>query len=317
MSSQHKIYEDNAGLIAHTVCVFAVYNPPLVCKSHFISFHSDFLCTGNRRRDGKDFKGSGEFSQLITFHQVGSYRSRISISALCSLTDTHPLPHTLTCVLVLLWGLGVVKDREERVSGWVGVYGRRTPLAPLPFPLLDLSGRRPGSNVEMWLAGVDLIKSARVSLQRGDPRLNHPIALTLFSSSLAVFLFSLHIFFLSFCLSSLSSAAAPSHSSHSEAEGTEGRFFSSLSGLFSFLFFFFSLFADFRFSELFSPCSPHSLCVTDFSFVCEALLSLSLSCTLSPTALSLALSLFLDHCPPTPFLLCCFSVVHVFKAVFL
>lgn len=116
----------------------------------------------------------------------------------------------------------------------MGVYGRRTPLAPLPFPLLDLSGRRPGSNVEMWLAGVDLIKSARVSLQRGDPRLNHPIALTLFSSSSAVSLFSLHIFFLSFPLSSLSSAAAPSRSSHSETEGTEGRFFSSLSGLFSF-----------------------------------------------------------------------------------
>lgn len=62
------------------------------------------------------------------------------------------------------------EEKQERVGGCAG----RTPSAPLPFPLSDLSGRRPGSNVEMWLAGVDLIKSAHVSLQRGDPGLNHP-----------------------------------------------------------------------------------------------------------------------------------------------
>lgn len=44
--------------------------------------------------------------------------------------------------------------------------------------------------------------------------------------------------------------------------------------------------------------SAPSLCVIDFSFVCQACLSLALSRTLSPIALSPALSLFLDHCPP-------------------
>lgn len=71
-------------------------------------------------------------------------------------------------------GPRVVDDGEEEGKkgecvGWADSF-----LAPLLFPLSDLSGKRPGSNVEMWLAGVDLIKSAHVSLQRGDPRLNQP-----------------------------------------------------------------------------------------------------------------------------------------------
>lgn len=57
----------------------------------------------------------------------------------------------------------------------VVVVGVGVRSAPLPFPLSDLSGRRPASYVEMWPAGVDLIKSAHVSLQRGDPGLNHPL----------------------------------------------------------------------------------------------------------------------------------------------
>ena len=66
------------------------------------------------------------------------------------------------------------EEEEEEEEERAGVWARRTPLAPLPFPLSDLSGKRPGSNVEMWLAGVGLIKSAHVSLQRGDPGPNHP-----------------------------------------------------------------------------------------------------------------------------------------------
>lgn len=82
------------------------------------------------------------------------------------------------CVGIAL-GPGVVEEgrrmsRRRRKRGRVSVWGGWTPLAPLLFPLSDLSGKWPGSNVEMWLAGVDLIKSAHVSLQRGDPRLNHP-----------------------------------------------------------------------------------------------------------------------------------------------
>lgn len=71
---------------------------------------------------------------------------------------------------------GLVGDAEEGREeglggcGWAG----GLLLAPRPFPLSDLSGGRPGSDVEMWLSGVDLIKSALVSLQRGDPGLNHP-----------------------------------------------------------------------------------------------------------------------------------------------
>ena len=101
-----------------------------------------------------------------------------SIYALCSLTYTRPLPSTpLTCVLASLRVWGVVEggeEEEEEEEERLGVWSRRTPLAPHRFPLSDLSGSRPGSNVEMWLAGVDLIKSVHVSLQRGDPRLNHP-----------------------------------------------------------------------------------------------------------------------------------------------
>lgn len=67
-------------------------------------------------------------------------------------------------------GYWMVEDEEGGCVRWADSFSSSS----LPFPLSDLSGRQPGSNVEMWLAGVDLIKSAHVSLQRGDPRLNHP-----------------------------------------------------------------------------------------------------------------------------------------------
>lgn len=72
-----------------------------------------------------------------------------SISAPCSLTDTHPLPPTpLTCVLAFApGGLGVVEDRQE----WAGVHGGRTPLAPLPFALSRTC--QAGSQGVMWKCG--------------------------------------------------------------------------------------------------------------------------------------------------------------------
>lgn len=101
-----------------------------------------------------------------------------SISALCSLTYTTPLPPPCSHVFwqrLRAWGWWNQGRRRRRRKKRVGgCMGGQPPSAPLPFPLLDLSGRQPGSNVEMWLAGVDLIKSAHVSLQRGDSRLNHP-----------------------------------------------------------------------------------------------------------------------------------------------
>lgn len=102
-----------------------------------------------------------------------------SISALCSLTYTTPLPPPCSHVFwqrLRAWGWwNQGRRRRRRKKKRVGgCMGGQPPSAPLPFPLSDLSGRQPGSNVEMWLAGVDLIKSAHVSLQRGDSRLNHP-----------------------------------------------------------------------------------------------------------------------------------------------
>lgn len=135
--------------------------------------------------------------------------------------------------------------RRQGGAGWVGVRGGRTPSAPLS----DLSGRRPGNNVEMWLAGVDLIKSAHVSLQRGDPRLNHPLALKLYFSSSSALSLSpyLSFFFLSLCACSL--RVLPILTPPTPRPKALKAGFFSLPPL---LFFF----SDFHFSVLFSLLAP-------------------------------------------------------------
>lgn len=122
-----------------------------------------------------------------------------------------------------------------------------------------------------------------MSLQRGDPKLNHSY---LWHSSPWLFLF-LSLFSLFSPCPCTSAAPSPS----SRAKGNKGIFSPSLSVLLLKCILFFHLF-------FYSSCAAPSLCVIDFSFVCQACLSLALSRTLSPTALSPALSLFLDHCPP-------------------
>lgn len=122
-------------------------------------------------------KKSGSFrrSRVLSLANNISSVGISSISAFCSLTYTTPLPPQCSHVFwrcFRAWGWWNQGRRRRR--GLVVVRGGQTPSAPLPFPLSDLSGTQPGSNVEMWLAGVDLIKSAHVSLQRGDSRSNHP-----------------------------------------------------------------------------------------------------------------------------------------------
>lgn len=59
----------------------------------------------------------------------------MGISALCSLTYTHPLPPTpLTCVLTSLWGLGVVEDEEEEEERVVGCVGRADSFSSSSLP---------------------------------------------------------------------------------------------------------------------------------------------------------------------------------------
>lgn len=157
----------------------------------------------------------------------------------------------------------------------------------------------------MLLAGRDLIKSVHVSLQRGDPRLIRPYPWHFFSP--AFFSLPFPSFFSPYFSLCPCTSAAPSLCSRTK--GNKGSFSPPpLSfSLLKYILFFSSVF--------FHPsCAAPSLCVIDFSFVCQACLSPALSRTLSPTALSPALSLFLDHCPPP---LSFFPYVHLFKAVFL
>lgn len=60
--------------------------------------------------------------------------------------------------------------REERLRGEGELLGLLFPFSL--FRTCQAGG--PGSDVENVAGALDLIKSAHVSLQRGDPGLNHP-----------------------------------------------------------------------------------------------------------------------------------------------
>ena len=196
--------------------------------------------------------------------------------------------------------------RRQGGAGWVGVRGGRTPSAPLS----DLSGRRPGSNVEMWLAGVDLIKSVHVSLQRGDPRLNHPLALKLyFSSSSALSLLSpyLSFFFSFFPLCARSLWVLPILTPPTpRPKALKAGFFPSLPCFFFSRIFVFQCFFPFSLPV----CNWLFFCLPSPSFTLFILHSFSL-CPFSRSFPFLGLP-----SPSTPFFLCRFYV-HVFKAAFL